>query len=121
RVALDHDIEAPIPAVAAGAEDHVPVAAQVDSLLLAGAGTEVQGVAGPHSHQRRHVRPAIGPDSGNPEQFGLLQRPAGLLPSGRGRVRAAEALVRGGYGGRHDIYLISGQPRLALPPAAAPC
>src|SRR5262249_42793556 len=103
RVTLHHDIEPLVPGVASGAEDHVPVAAQVDGLLLLCAGTEVQRIAVPYGHERGHVRPAVGADRGDPEQLSLFERPPGLLPSGSGRVRSAEPRVQGGYRGSHRV------------------
>src|SRR5262249_51422918 len=123
RVTLDHDIQPPVPAVAPGAEDHAPVAAQVDGLLFLPAGAEAERAAGPHGHERGHVRPAVGPDRGDPKQLSLLQRPPGLLPFGSGRGRIAESLVDGGYRGGHRITS-SGRPSVAgrrRPAALASC
>src|SRR5258708_39806857 len=57
-VALDHDVQPVLPVGAAGYEDHARVAAQVERLLLAWAGGEVNGAVEPDGNQRRDGRPA---------------------------------------------------------------
>src|SRR6185437_4565591 len=117
RVTFDDHVQPPVPGVAPGAEDHMPVAAQVDGLLLVGAGAEVQGAVGPHGDQWRHVRTAVGPYGGDPEQLGLRQRPAGLLPLSGGRGGIAESLIQGSYRGRHGGTSLPVVRRLASPSA----
>jgi hypothetical protein len=59
RLALDHDVQAVVPGVAAGGEDHVRMVLKVERLLLFRTGAEVQPVLGPDRHQRSDVRPTV--------------------------------------------------------------
>src|SRR5215467_2780856 len=101
RVSFDHDVKPRVPVVSPGQQDHVRVAPEVDRLLLGGAGAEVDGAVGPHGHERGDVRPAVCPDRGDPEQLGILERLAGLVPAGGDRIRIAESLVQAGHWGGH--------------------
>jgi hypothetical protein len=95
---LDDDVEALLPLVAAGREDHVRVAPQVDGLLFARAGGKVEGIVEPNGHERRHMGSAIDSDRRNPPKLRLLQHTSGLAPPGRDRVRSLKRVsssVRG--------------------------
>ena len=100
-VAPDHDVQSGVPLVAAGGQGDMRVGPEVDGLLLSGTGAEVEGPIGPDRNQRRDVRPAAGPDGGDPEQLGRFQHLAGLIPSGGDRVRSTDPLVKGGHWGSH--------------------
>src|SRR6266516_4747799 len=54
-VAHDHHVQPFVPAVAAGDQDHVRVALEVDGLLLGAAGGEVDGPVEPHGNERGDV------------------------------------------------------------------
>ena len=100
-LALDHDVEPSLPVVATGHQDHVRVGSQVHGLLLAEAGREIDRVIEPDSDEWRHMRPTVRSDGRDPEQLGVLERPASLIPVGRDRGRVAEARVELSYGLRH--------------------
>ena len=69
------------------------------------------GAVEPDRDERGDVRPSVGPDRGNPEQLGLVQRPAGLIPSGRHRLRIAEPLVQSGHWHAHRrTFPIASEP-----------
>src|SRR5207244_422109 len=96
-----------------------------DGLLLAGAGAEVQRPVQPHGHQRGEVRAAVGADRADPGQLGVLQRPARLVPAGRGRGGVTEARVEGGVWCAHWCSSIPAMCRwmrvtAASPPAGGP-
>jgi hypothetical protein len=91
-VTLDHNVKPPFPLVAAGREEHVPIASQVDGLLFVRAGGEVDGILQPNGHEGRDVGATVGSDRRDPEQLGLLERTSGLLPPGRDRAGIAKAL-----------------------------
>ena len=52
RIALDDEVEAFVPAVAAGHEGDMRVVGNVDGFLFLGAGAEVQGAVEPHGYER---------------------------------------------------------------------
>jgi hypothetical protein len=66
-VALNHDVYSCVPVIAAGCQNYVRIATQVDTLLLGRAGAEVDGFVEPDGNERRNVRPTIGPDGRDPE------------------------------------------------------
>src|SRR5260221_11543370 len=119
-VALDHDVQPVLPVVAAGYEDHVRVAAQVDRLLLARAGGEVNGAVEPDGNQRRDVRPSVCADRANPEELGRLDHLAGLVPSDHERARFAEPRVNICHWPVH-VVSPSGQRCAAARAATSPC
>src|SRR5487761_1408014 len=100
-VTLDDDVQPCVPVVAASRQDHVRVAAQVDGLLLGSAGAEADGAVEPHGDERGHVRSAVGPDRGDPEQLRRFERPAGLIPPGGNGIRGAEPRVEFSYWRAH--------------------
>ena len=100
-VALHHHVQAALPAVAPGGQDYVRAGRQVAGFLLGGPGAEVQRLVQPHRDQRGDVRPAVGPDGGQPEQLGLGQHLAGLGPPGGRCGRFAVPLVERGHWGVH--------------------
>src|SRR5690348_5085914 len=89
-VALHHHVQPLVPAIAAGGQDHMRVVFKVDGLLLGAAGGDVDGPVEPYGNERGDVGPTVGPDRGDPEDLGCLERPAGLIPSGGDRGRVAE-------------------------------
>src|ERR1700722_974061 len=110
RVALDHDVQAPVPLGTAGGQHHVRVGPQVEELLLAFPGGEPDRPLGPRGDHRRDVRPAVGPHGGDPEQLGGLQRLAGLVPARGGGGGVAVALVELGDGRGHRRLSCPGAP-----------
>src|SRR5215469_4534458 len=96
RIALDHNVQALIPAIAAGQEYYVLVATQVDTLLFFRAGTEVQRPLEPDGHERGDMWPAVSPDGAQPEQLGGLQKLPGRVPLSGDCARLAEAAVNFG-------------------------
>jgi hypothetical protein len=59
-IAFHHHVHAVIPAVTAGHQDHVQVAAQIEGLLFIRTCLRMQCVVEPHGDERSNVRPAIG-------------------------------------------------------------
>jgi hypothetical protein len=89
--------------VAAGYQDDVRIAAQVEGLLLGGARCEVESFLEPHGNERSDVRSTIGPDGGDPEELRRFESSTGLVPSRGGCVRVAESLVEFGSGFVHLV------------------
>src|SRR5271165_3800100 len=119
-VAFGHHVEPLVPPVAAGQQQHVRVAAQVDGLLLAVAGAEVERSVQPHGHQRGEVGPAVGTDRAGPGQLGLLEHPAGFVPAGGRCVGVAEPLVECGVWFVHRCSSLSAMSRSIRVTAARP-
>ncbi len=104
RVAFNDHVQSLVPPVAAGGQYHVRIGAQVGELLLLRAGGKPDGLLGPRRDDRGDVRPAIGPDGGEPEQLGGFEHLAGVLPSGGGRGRVAVLLIeRGDWRGHRHL------------------
>ena len=82
-------------------QHHMRVSAQVGELLLTGARGKPDGPLSPRRDDRGDMRPAIGPDSGNPEQLGGCEDPLGLLPLHSDRSGVAVPLVERGDWRRH--------------------
>src|SRR5438034_646869 len=100
-LALDHDVEPSLPFVATGHQDHVLVGPQVHGLLLAEARREIDRVIEPDTDAWRRMRPTVPSDGRDPEQLGVFERPASLIPVGRDRGRVAEARVELSHWMRH--------------------
>ena len=113
--ALDDDVEAAVPGVAAGGEHDVRVRLQVQVLLLLGAGVEVHRALAPGGHHRRHMRAPVGAHRGEPEQLRRLERAHGLLPADRHRPRVAVAGVEPGERTRVRGVRRTGHGRLLSP------
>src|SRR5215510_1468374 len=92
-ITLDHHVQPTVPAVAAGGQGHVRACAQIDGLLLAGAGGEVDRPVEPHGNQGCDVGPPVRPDRADPEQVGRLQRLAGLIPARGNRAWLTEPRI----------------------------
>jgi hypothetical protein len=73
-VAFDDVVEPLLPPLASGGERHVWVSSQIDRLLFARTGTEVEPAFVPDRRQRCDMRPAIAAHGGDPEEF---RRPRG--------------------------------------------
>lgn len=101
RVAFNNDIQARVPPIAASNEHHVRVGTQVGELLLSGARGKPDRVLGPRSDNRRRVRATVGSNGANPEEFGGLEDPAGLLPFDGDCCRIAVLVVKRGDGFGH--------------------
>lgn len=68
-IALNNDVQTCLPAITAGRQDYVVIAAQIKRFLLLAASTKMQGVVDPNRDQRGDVGSAVSTDGRNPEQF----------------------------------------------------
>src|SRR5215510_5282627 len=66
-VALNHDVYSCVPVVAAGCQNYVRIATQVERLSLRSDGAEVDGFVEPDGNERSNVRPTIGPYRRDPK------------------------------------------------------
>jgi hypothetical protein len=60
---------------------------------LTPASREIDRIIEPDSHEWRYMRSAVRSNGRDPEQLGLFECPASLIPVGRDRVRLAKARV----------------------------
>src|SRR5262249_49406179 len=79
-LALDDDVESVVPLVAPRSEDDGWVAGEVTGLLFLWSCTEMECLVEPHSDERRHVRPPVGPHGRDPGQLRCFQRSLGSRP-----------------------------------------
>src|SRR5262245_51009321 len=66
-VALNHDVYSCVPVVAAGCQNYVWIATQIDRFLLRRASAEVNRFVEPDGNERSNVRPTIGPYRRDPK------------------------------------------------------
>src|SRR5262245_2566345 len=92
-VALDHDVEPLLHAVASGGEDAVRVLPDVGGLLLVRAGAEEGGVVEPDGVERGDVWSPVRADGRDPVHAGVREPLPRVRPGGRGGVLAAVARV----------------------------
>ena len=90
---LDDYVKAGLPAVVAGCERALVIGAEVDGLLLAGTGAEVERAIAPHRRKRRDVRTPVGAHRRDPEQLGRFEDVHDVRPGRRPRAGGAEAGV----------------------------
>src|SRR6185369_6424550 len=88
------DIQPRLPPVVPGGQRAPAVPRQIDGLLLACTGTEIECAVLPHSWERRDVRPSLGADRGDPEQLRLLKHLHNRRPRRRLRRIITEPRIK---------------------------
>src|SRR5829696_610738 len=93
RDAFHDDVQPGPEPVGAGGEDDPGIVLQVPGLLLGVAGAEVQRTVEPDRRQRGHVRPAVPPYRGQPEDLRRGEQVHDLRPGPRAGAGRAERRV----------------------------
>jgi len=91
---LDDDVEASLPPVVACCERALVVGAQVEGLLLARTGAEVERAVAPHRRYRRDVRMPVCAHCRDPEELGRYEHAEDVLPRRRRGAGRAETGVQ---------------------------